>query len=169
MRHPEFVVVGGVSGSGKSTIGSFVAQRLGVPFIDADSLHSDANVTTMSAGIPLTDDDRASWLVRIGEVMVQHRDKGLVVACSALRRRYRDTIRAFVPSAYFLTLTGSRAVLAERISGRRGHFMPGALLDSQLAAFEPLESDESGADIDIDAYVETIVDEALNALRHRPE
>jgi gluconokinase len=89
----ELVVVGGVSGSGKSTIGALLAQRLDVPFIDADSLHPEANVTKMAAGLPLTDIDRAPWLVRIGEVLSEHDASGLVLACSALKRRYRDTIR----------------------------------------------------------------------------
>ena len=162
---PELVVVGGVSGSGKSTVGAELAARLGVPFVDADSLHPEANVLKMASGTPLTDDDRAPWLVRIGEVIAEHRDTGIVMACSALRRSYRDTIRAVAPGVSFITLSGSRELLAARIASRHDHFMPASLLESQLAAFEPLEADEAGADIDIAASVDEIVTEAARALR----
>ncbi|MGA1835663.1 gluconokinase [Herbiconiux sp. 11R-BC] len=161
----ELVVVGGVSGSGKSTVGAALALRLDVPFVDADSLHPEANVAKMAAGTPLTDDDRAPWLVRIGEVIAEHRDSGIVMACSALRRSYRDTIRAVAPGVRFITLSGSRELLSARIAARHDHFMPASLLESQLAAFEPLEADEAGVDIDVAAPVGEIVTEAVQALR----
>jgi gluconokinase len=161
----ELVVVGGVSGSGKSTIGALLAQRLDVPFIDADSLHPEANVTRMAAGLPLTDMDRAPWLVRIGEVLSEHDESGLVLACSALKRSYRDTIRAVEPSTLFITLSGSRELIASRLAERTDHFMPASLLDSQLAAFEPLNDDEAGADVDVAANVDDIVAAAVRVAR----
>ncbi|MBF4635122.1 gluconokinase [Agreia pratensis] len=164
----ELVIVGGVSGSGKSTVGALLAQRLEVPFIDADSLHPEANVAKMAAGLPLDDIDREPWLVRIGEVLAEHADGGLVLACSALRRTYRNTIRAVEPSTVFVTLSGSRELIAARMNARADHFMPASLLDSQLAAFEPLEADESGADIDVDAHIDDIVDAAMNVVRQGP-
>ncbi|WP_374946730.1 gluconokinase [Agreia sp.] len=161
----ELVVVGGVSGSGKSTIGALLAQRLEVPFIDADSLHPEANVTKMAAGLPLTDIDRAPWLVRIGEVLSEHDRSGLVLACSALKRSYRDTIRTVEPSTVFVTLSGSHELIAARLAARHGHFMPAALLDSQLAAFEPLDDDEAGEDVDVAANVDDIVAAAMRVVR----
>jgi gluconokinase len=161
----ELVVVGGVSGSGKSTIGALLAQRLDVPFIDADSLHPEANVTKMAAGLPLTDMDRAPWLVRIGEVLSEHDASGLVLACSALKRSYRDTIRVVEPSTLFITLSGSRELIASRLAARTDHFMPASLLDSQLAAFEPLNDDEAGADVDVAANVDDIVAAAVRVAR----
>jgi len=164
---PELVVVGGVSGSGKSTVGALLAQRLGVPFVDADSLHPKANIAKMAAGTPLDDDDRAPWLARIGEVVVEHQERGVVVACSALRRVYRDVIRSAAPSVRFVALRGSRDLVASRIAARGEHFMPASLLSSQLAAYEPLEADELGVDIDVDAPVDEVVAQAELTLRAR--
>lgn len=166
------VVVMGVSGSGKSTIGALIARDLGVPFIDGDSLHSTANVEKMAAGTPLTDEDRWPWLAEVGRVLhaAGLNGDGLVVACSALRRVYRDAILETAPNAVFLHLNGSRDVLAQRMQGRSEHFMPTTLLDSQLATLEPLAADEPGAVVDIDQSVpEVIVDarEVLPTLRHR--
>lgn len=161
----ELVIVGGVSGSGKSTVGALLAQRLEVPFIDADSLHPEANVTKMAAGLPLTDIDRGPWLVRIGEVLAEHDDSGLVLACSALKRSYRETIRAVEPSTIFVTLSGSRELIAARMNARADHFMPASLLDSQLAAFEPLEPDERGGDVSVDAHIDDIVASAMRVVR----
>lgn len=165
----ELVIVGGVSGSGKSTVGALLAQRLEVPFIDADSLHPEANVAKMAAGLPLDDIDREPWLVRIGEVLAAHVDSGLVLACSALRRTYRDTIRAVEPTTVFVTLSGSRELIAARMNARADHFMPASLLDSQLAAFEPLETDETGADVSVDAEVDDIVAAAYRVVRPAAE
>lgn len=151
----------GVSGAGKSAVGCAVAERLGIRFVDADSLHPEANVATMAAGIPLTDDDRWPWLALVGHALASAEREGLVIACSALRRVYRDAIRAVAPTAQFAHLTVPASTLAERVASRPGHFMPAALLDSQLATLEPLEADEAGVTVrsrgGVDATAETAV------------
>lgn len=154
---PPLVVVMGVSGSGKSTVGAALAERLGVPYIDADDLHPPANVAKMRGGTPLTDADRAPWLDTVGAELAGHASTGLVVACSALRRVYRDRLRHPAPGTVFLHLTGDRDVLAGRLTGRRGHYMPPTLLDSQIDTLEPLEDDEAGATLDVDRPVEELV------------
>lgn len=142
------IVVMGVSGSGKSTVGAMVARLLGVPYVDADGLHSSENVDKMSAGVPLTDDDRRPWLADVAAELAGAPD-GLVVACSALRRDYRDQIRAGAPGSLHVHLTGTRELLAARMGARLDHFMPPALLDSQLATLEPLTDDEDGLTLDV--------------------
>ncbi|TNB75275.1 glycosyl hydrolase [Arthrobacter sp. BB-1] len=151
----------GVSGCGKTTIGDLVARELGVPFLDGDSLHPVENVAKMAAGTPLTDDDRWPWLATVGTELANAGDGGMVLACSALRRSYRDAIRQQAPDTIFLHLHGSKEVLRARTEGRTGHFMPPALLDSQLATLEPLEADEAGIVVDIAAQVDEVVREAL--------
>ncbi len=160
---PPLIVVMGVSGSGKTTIGQLLAARLGVPFEDADSLHSAANVAKMAAGHPLTDADRRPWLASVGRAMAAAAGTGMVMACSALKRAYRDAIRADAPAARFVELDGSRALLESRVAHREGHFMPASLLDSQLATLEPLASDEPGMRIELHSNdsPESIVDTAL--------
>lgn len=138
------VVVMGVSGSGKSTLGADLALVLGVPFVDADDLHPVENITTMSAGNPLTDDDRWPWLRTVGLTLAAAEPAGLVVACSALRRAYREAILAEAPTTRFVMLDVPEEQLAERMRARDGHFMPATLLASQLATLEPLEADEPG-------------------------
>lgn len=150
----------GVSGCGKTTIGALVARDLGLPFIDGDSLHPVENIAKMAAGTPLDDGDRAPWLELVGKTLAGSAD-GLVVACSALKRSYRDAIRAQAPDAVFLHLDGSREVLGSRLEGRSGHFMPAALLDSQLATLEPLQADEAAVVIDIAAPVAELVGDAV--------
>jgi len=152
----------GVSGSGKSTVGTALAARLGVPFEDGDDLHPRANVEKMRAGTPLTDDDRWPWLDRIGEWLAGQPDGGVVV-CSALKRAYRDRLRQHVPDVDFLHLAGSMETIAERQRNRPGHFMPPSLLPSQFATLEPLEPDEHGIAIDVSAPVADIVDDYLAA------
>jgi carbohydrate kinase (thermoresistant glucokinase family) len=142
------VVVMGVSGCGKSTVGALLASQLGVPFADADDLHPPRNVAKMSAGQPLTDEDRWPWLARVGAELATAPD-GMVVACSALRRRYRDAIRTATPDTVFVHLAAPRVRLADRMAARLDHFMPAALLDSQLATLEPLEPDERGFVLDV--------------------
>lgn len=156
------LVVMGVSGSGKSTIAIALATELGGAFIDADDLHPAANVAKMSTGIPLTDDDRMPWLRVVGEAMAAETARGqlAVVACSALRRRYRDMLREAGGEVFFVQLDGPPELLAARITARTDHFMPPALLASQLALLEPLEADEPGAVVSIDAPVDRIVAEA---------
>ncbi|MCV7381210.1 gluconokinase [Mycobacterium alsense] len=146
----------GVSGSGKSTVGAALARRLGVPFIDADTLHPPANIAKMAAGEPLTDDDRRPWLDRVGEWLAAHRDGG-VVSCSALKRTYRDRLRAHCPPVTFLHLRGSPELIGARLAARLGHFMPAALLRSQFDALEPLGADEDGMTVDAGRGVDAIV------------
>lgn len=157
------VTVMGVSGSGKTTVGAALAQRLRVPFEDADDLHPPANVAKMSAGIPLDDDDRTPWLEAVGAWQAAH-PAGGVMSCSALRRSYRDILRAAAPDQVFVHLAGSREVIARRMQGRPGHFMPVALLDSQFATLEPLGADEKSITLDVDQTVDALVDDALAAL-----
>lgn len=163
--NPSPVVVMGVSGSGKSIVGAALAQRLQVPFADADDLHPKANVAKMIAGHPLDDDDRYAWLEAVGEWLARHRDGG-VMSCSALKRRYRDQLRAHCPSIVFLHLSGSPEVIGVRQAARRGHFMPAALLKSQFDALEPLGPDEHGVVADVGQSVDAIV-EAFLAAAHR--
>lgn len=142
-----YVVVMGVMGTGKTTTGRLLAIRLDVPFADADDFHSRANIAKMASGVPLDDADREPWLASVGRWL---RDRegagtGAVVACSALKRHYRDILRSFVPGIYFLHLTADRPELLGRLSARRGHFMSVSLLDSQLAGVEPLQTGERGA------------------------
>lgn len=158
------IIVMGVSGCGKTTIGDLVARELGVPFLDGDSLHPVENVAKMAAGTPLTDDDRWPWLATVGRELAAAGDGGMVLACSALRRTYRDAIREQAPDTIFLHLSGSKEVLKARTEGRTGHFMPSALLESQLATLEPLQEDERGVVVDIAAPVPEVVAQALKAI-----
>ncbi|WP_285247394.1 gluconokinase, GntK/IdnK-type [Pseudarthrobacter sp. efr-133-R2A-89] len=158
------IIVMGVSGSGKTTIGDLVARELGIPFLDGDSLHPVENVAKMAAGTPLTDEDRWPWLATVGAELAKAGDGGLVLACSALRRSYRDAIREQAPDTIFLHLNGSKEVLKARTEGRTGHFMPPALLDSQLATLEPLQGDERGVVVDIAAPVPDVVAQALKGI-----
>jgi carbohydrate kinase (thermoresistant glucokinase family) len=158
----ETIVVMGVSGCGKSTVGTLVADRLGSVFVDGDSLHPLANVQKMAAGQALDDDDRAPWLALVGGVLARG---DVVIACSALKRTYRDILRAAAPETVFVHLVGPPAVLASRMGQRSEHFMPTTLLDSQLATLEPLSPDERGFVVDIDASVESVVEESLAGLR----
>lgn len=154
----------GVSGCGKTTIGALVAHELGLPFTDGDSLHPVENIAKMAAGTPLNDYDRAPWLETVGRELAGS-GNGLVVACSALKRGYRDAIRARAPGVLFLHLDGSREVLGSRLEGRSGHFMPTTLLDSQLATLEPLGPDERAVVIDISAPVPALVGDAVVRLQ----
>jgi gluconokinase len=158
--HP--VVVMGVSGSGKSTVGAALAARLGVPFEDGDDLHPPENVAKMASGVPLDDADRHPWLERIGAWLAEHRDGG-VIACSALTRAYRDQLRTHCPEVDFLHLDGSPEVIARRQAGRRGHFMPASLLPTQILTLETLTPEESGIVVDIDQPVDAIVEEYVAA------
>jgi len=151
------IVAMGVSGSGKSTVGAALAQRLRVPFADADDFHPPANIAKMTAGEALDDDDRGPWLEAIGEWLTAHAGTGGVMSCSALKRSYRDQLRPHVPDVEFLHLHGSREVIARRQASRPGHFMPASLLDSQFAILEPLAPDERGQVVDVDQSIDAIV------------
>ncbi|WP_079056503.1 gluconokinase [Streptomyces caeruleatus] len=165
-RHPLCLVVIGVSGTGKTTMARLLAERLDIPFSEADDLHPPANIAKMSAGIPLDDADRWPWLESIGRRLREGEaaGTGCVVACSALKRRYRDTLRTACPSAFFLHLTAERKVLEQRLGDRAGHFMPKTLLGSQLAALEPLQPDERGAALDVGPAPEVIAETAVALL-----
>lgn len=142
----------GVSGCGKTTVGQAFAAAIDARFVDGDDLHPPANVAKMSAGLPLTDADRWPWLTRVGAVLTGN----VVVGCSALKRVYRDRIRAGAGPVRFLHLAGSCGVIAARMAART-HFMPLGLLDSQFAALEPLGLDEDGVTVDIDQPLAAIV------------
>ncbi|CAM3813295.1 gluconokinase [Smaragdicoccus niigatensis] len=157
------IVVMGVSGSGKSTVGAALAQRLRVPFEDADDLHPAANIAKMSAGHPLDDDDRHPWLEKVGQWLADHPDGG-VMSCSALKRKYRDQLRRHCPDLEVLHLSGTPEVIAARQASRPGHFMPASLLASQFATLEPLDADEHGVVIDVDQSIDTIVEEYLSKI-----
>lgn len=164
--HLPVVVVMGVSGSGKSTVGGLLAERLGVPYAEADDFHPPANIAKMSAGHPLDDEDRAPWLDAIAAWITGRGDRGGVVSCSALRRRYRDRLRKDCPGLFFLHLDGSEELIATRLAARTGHFMPAGLLRSQLEALEPLEADEAGTVVAIGGDPGQITERALAALPH---
>ncbi|HEX7595339.1 MAG TPA: gluconokinase [Gemmatimonadaceae bacterium] len=147
----DLYVVMGVSGSGKTAIGSALARSLGVEFVEGDDFHPEENVKRMASGIPLTDEDRAPWLHSIGARLraAKNAGTGLVVSCSALKRSYRDLLRAEAGKVRFIFLKGARALIAERLASRSGHFMPQSLLDSQFAALEAPEADEGVWECDV--------------------
>ncbi|WP_404434531.1 gluconokinase [Microbacterium lacus] len=161
---PPRIVVMGVSAAGKSTVAKGVAEALGIPFVDADDLHPPSNVTKMAGGEALTDDDRAPWLTLVGEALA-NAERGLVIACSALRRRYRDQIRDAASDAFFIFLDADPALLRARAAARANHFMPPALLHSQLATLEPLEADEPGVRIDVEPAPEMVIAEAIKSIK----
>jgi gluconokinase len=161
------IVVMGVSGAGKSTVGKLIATRLDCPFRDADSFHPPANVAKMAGGQPLTDEDRWPWLRAIAAWIAEHRAAGTtcVVTCSALKRRYRDIVtdhqRADVRLVY---LEGGFDLIAARLAARKGHFMPPALLKSQFDALEEPGADEDAIAVSIDATPEEIAARAAGQI-----
>jgi gluconokinase len=149
--HTGLYVVMGVSGSGKTVIGTAFARALGVPFAEGDQFHPAENVKRMAAGIPLTDEDRAGWLTTLAARLrdANHAKTGLVMSCSALKRKYRDVLRAGAPDVRFILLRGPRELIAQRLAERRGHYMPPSLLDSQLATLEEPSPDERAWEYDV--------------------
>lgn len=158
------VVVMGITGTGKSTIGALLAARLGCSFVDGDRLHPAANIAKMAGGTPLTDEDRWPWLAVVGATLAESASVGLVVACSALRRVYRDAILAEAPTALFVHLSGDPGLVSERMTARTDHFMPPSLITSQLETLEPLQADEPGFAVPIDRTPEQIVDDIAERL-----
>lgn len=156
------VVLTGVTGSGKSTVGEALAERLGWECLDSDSLHEDASIEKMRSGTPLNDEDREGWLARVRDWIDRHPHS--VVACSALRRAYRDTLRQAGRPVWFCHLDLPYDVLAARLERRTGHFAPASLLPSQLQTLERLEPDEPGTTVDGDGTVEQVVDRVAEAL-----
>lgn len=156
------IAVTGVSGAGKSVVGEALASRLGWPFCDGDDLHSPASVQKMVTGVPLDDADRFPWLARVGD-WLSSVERG-VIACSALKRSYRDQVRSRADGVWFVQLTGDPAMISRRQQSRRGHFMPTSLLASQLATFEPLAPDEQGLVLDVTPPVEELVTQIVAAL-----
>ncbi|MEY2955061.1 MAG: hypothetical protein RL530_662 [Actinomycetota bacterium] len=151
----------GVSGCGKSSVGEEIARLTAAHFVDGDDLHPAANKAKMGAGIPLDDEDRWPWLDKVGATLAA--PEGAIVACSALKKVYRDRIRAVAPDTIFVHLDGSRDLLWERMSARQNHFMPVSLLDSQLAILEPLGVDEKGVTLSITESVPRLARLAIEA------
>lgn len=158
------VVVIGVSGSGKTTVGRILADRLGWSFAEADDFHSAENVAKMTAGTPLTDEDRWPWLESIRD-WINTTTGNAIVTCSALRRSYREVLRTASARVRFLHLHGSDETLRSRLTARSDHFMSAAMLDSQLATLEPLGPDEDGVVVSIADTPQQIADQAAQALR----
>ena len=165
MSSATAIVIMGVAGSGKTVVGERLAAHYGYPFRDADEFHPPANVAKMSSGVPLEDADRWPWLDAIGAAIHAAGTEGIVVACSALKRIYRERIiSAAGRPVNFVFLDGSLATLRQRIGGRRGHFMPPSLLDSQLATLERPAPDEHAVAISIEQPIDAVVDAAVAAL-----
>lgn len=164
-RPPLQIVVMGVSGCGKTSIGTLLASTLGLEFTDGDDLHPLANKEKMAGGIPLDDEDRWPWLDRVGQAL--NMPGGAVVACSALKRIYRERILDAAPKAIFVHLLGDRDLLLRRLNNRANHFMPPSLLDSQLETLEPLASDEAGAVVEVAGSETEILNAVLTQLRSK--
>lgn len=166
---PRAIVVMGVAGSGKTTVAALLAGRLGASFAEGDDFHSPANVAKMAAGHPLDDADRWPWLRGIRDWFATELNEGrsAVVPCSALRRSYRELLET-AGDVRFVHLTGSYELLRTRIQGRAGHFMKPEMLDSQLAALEPLQDDEPGFAVDVAPRPDQIVEEILHLLDGAP-
>lgn len=167
-RYPPMIIMG-VQGSGKSTIGAALAERLNITFIDGDDLHPPANKEKMRSGTPLTDEDRVPWLKTIGATIAEGRAEGriTIVACSALKRWYRELLRASDDDLVFVHLDGEKGLLTDRIAHRDHEYMPSTLLDSQIDTLEPLAAWERGIVISIDQTPTAIVDEVTRILMAR--
>lgn len=162
-----FILVMGVCGAGKSHVGKRLAAHFDLRFVEADDYHSAQNRALMSAGRPLTDVERMPWLDGVATAALEassQTGRPVVLACSALRRAYRDRLRQSLPGMHVFQLSGSRALIADRLARRRDHFVGPDLLDSQLAILEPLQSDEDGDTFEISAPADVIVARALEKL-----
>ena len=160
MGSTPLVVVMGISGVGKSVVGHELADRFGLDYADGDDFHSEQNIAKMSAGTPLTDEDRWPWLDDIGAWLADHDARGGVISCSALKRAYRDVLTNAAPRTVFLHLTGDHELIKSRMDHRE-HFMPSSLLTSQEETLEPLQDDERGWAFDIAPSPPEIVDDFL--------
>jgi gluconokinase len=158
------LVIMGVTGAGKSTVGTLIAERLGLSFRDADDFHPPANIAKMSAGTPLTDADRWPWLDAIGAHLAAHRGTGCVVTCSALKRAYRDRLREAAPDLRFIHLHGDVALVAARQAARQDHFMPSSLVASQFATLEPPAPEERVIALNVAAPPAALAEAAIAAL-----
>lgn len=165
--HPvRHIAVMGVSGCGKSTVSQLLSTEIGAVFSDADDHHPPGNIDKMARGMALDDADRAPWLDTL-RGWVAHQDRlgnRTVLACSALRRSYRDQLRSAVPTLVFVHLCGTRETISARLRGRTGHFMPSELLDSQLSSLQPLDADEAGVTLDLDRSPTELVRRIVDAL-----
>jgi gluconokinase len=170
-QRPTRWVIMGVSGCGKSEVGTRLATRLGITLFEGDSVHSSENVAKMAAGKPLTDADRQGWLTLLRDRIREARETGtsLVLSCSALKRSYRDMLRQGDPDLVFVHLHGNRDVIANRMQSRPGHFMPVSLLESQLRDLEPPGEDERAIRIDIETPLDAISDCILDNFDNLPE
>ncbi|MFK7964413.1 MAG: gluconokinase [Burkholderiaceae bacterium] len=152
------LIIMGVAGCGKTSVGEALQDRTGMPFIDGDSLHPRENIAKMSAGISLEDADRWPWLTLVGQEIAASTTP-ISIGCSALKRAYRDSIRRSAKKPVgFVHLLGDRTVIEKRMQLRQGHFMPTSLLDSQFATLEPLQGDETGFTVNVDQALEQIID-----------
>jgi gluconokinase len=165
-RRPSIVVVMGVSGCGKSLVGAALAKAMGAAFAEGDSYHPAANIARMSSGLALRDEDRWGWLDAIADEIAEadRNGRALVVTCSALKRAYRDRLRLASPHMRFVYLDVGRDVAASRVAGRKGHFMPASLIDSQFAALEPPDADEKAIALDAMRDPDELVAEVICAL-----
>ncbi|MDV8000799.1 gluconokinase, GntK/IdnK-type [Rhodococcus sp. IEGM 1408] len=180
--HPSLphIVVMGVSGAGKSTVARAIAERTGAPLLDADDLHPPGNRRKLGAGEPLTDDDRRPWLAAVRDRMRERDlargddpqstgpDHGLVIACSALRRIYREVLGEVRRPVFFVELVADAELIAARLAGRRGHFASQEILESQLRTLEPLGPDENGIACPVTLSTKEIADEVLVTLSGAP-
>lgn len=159
------IVVMGVAGCGKSTVTEAIRDRLGFTLAEGDDFHPQANIDKMASGTPLADEDRWPWLETINQWMVEHEDKGenTVVSCSALKKSYREVLSKNV-DVLFIHLDGTQDLVQERLSARKGHFMPPTLLPSQFATLEPLSEDENGVAISIEGSIDDVVNRAIETV-----
>lgn len=160
----KMIVIMGVAGCGKTTIGQTLAAEMNFKFIDGDELHPQTNIEKMSAGIPLTDKDRFPWLEKVGQALA-FSDNSIIIGCSALKKIYRDVIRDFAKGdVTFVHLSGTKELILERMKERKGHFMPVSLVNSQFADLEPPTKRETSTTIDISDFVENITDQLKEIL-----